>query len=80
MGNRIPDGLIFYSKAGFQLISQKRAIVPKMIFLGQGSIVKREYNFWKEFIGYRTIFNEFKAFKTTLNEIKILLDNDIIWT
>ena len=76
-GNRIPDDLIFYSKAGFQLISQKRAIVPKMIFLGQGSIGKREYNFWKEFIGYRIISNEGKAFKTTLNEVKALLDNDI---
>ena len=72
-GNRIPDDLIFYSKVGFQLISQKRAIVPKMIFLGQGSIGKREYNCWKEFIGYRIISNEGKAFKTTLNEVKSLL-------
>jgi len=76
-GNRIPDDLLFYSKAGFQLISQKRAIPPKMIFLGQGGIGKREYNFWKEFIGYNIISNEGKAFKTTLNEIKTLLDADI---
>ena len=42
-GKRIPEELIFYSKAGFQMISQKKAAVPKMIFMGQGSIGKREY-------------------------------------
>lgn len=28
-GSRIPEELIFYAKAGFQMISQKRADVPK---------------------------------------------------
>lgn len=57
-GKRIPEELIFYAKAGFQMISQKRADAPKMIFLGQGSIGKREYEFWKEIIGYEIMFGE----------------------
>ena len=32
-GKRIPEELIFYSKAGFQMISQKKAAVPKMILV-----------------------------------------------
>ena len=50
-GKRIPEELIFYAKAGFQMISQKRADAPKMIFLGQGSILERDYrirnNVWR---------------------------------
>lgn len=57
-GSRIPEELIFYAKAGFQIISQKRADAPKMVFLGQGSIGKREYEFWKDIIGYEIIFGE----------------------
>ena len=68
-GKRIPEELIFYAKAGFQMISQKRADAPKMIFLGQGSIGKREYEFWKEIIGYEIIFGEGKCFRTTWKEI-----------
>lgn len=76
-GNRIPDDLLFYSKAGFQLISQKRATPPKMIFFGQSSIGKREYNYWKNLIGYEIVSNEGRTFKTTLKEIQSLLDNDV---
>ncbi|GFI24738.1 hypothetical protein IMSAGC011_03542 [Lachnospiraceae bacterium] len=52
---RISEELIFYSKADFQMIFQKKAAVPKMIFMGQGSIRKWEYEFWKEIIGYEVI-------------------------
>lgn len=76
-GNRIPDDLLFFSKAGFGLISQKRAIPPKMIFLGQYSIGKKEYNYWKDMIGYEIIANEGKTFKTTLKEIQALVDQEI---
>lgn len=76
-GNRLPDDLLFYSKVGFQLISQKKAVSPKMIFLGQGSIGKREYNYWKELLGYTVISGEGKVFKSTFKDIKDLLDNDI---
>lgn len=76
-GSRIPEELIFYAKAGFQMISQKRADVPKMIFLGQGSIGKREYEFWKEIIGYEIISGEGKCFRTTWSEICELLDQEI---
>ena len=55
-GKRIPEELIFYSKAGFQMISQKKAAVPKMIFMGQGSIGKREYEFWKGIITLKQNF------------------------
>lgn len=74
---RIPEELIFYSKAGFQMISQKKATVPKMIFMGQSSIGKREYNFWSEIIGYKVIADEGKCFQTTWKKIKALLDQDI---
>lgn len=76
-GNRIPDDLLFFSKAGLGLISQKRAIPPKMIFLGQCSIGKKEYNYWKDMIGYEIIANEGKTFKTTLKEIQALVDQEI---
>lgn len=76
-GNRIPEELIFYAKAGFQMISQKRADAPKMVFLGQGSIGKREYEFWKDIIGYEIIFGEGKCFRTTWSELCELLDREI---
>ena len=76
-GNRIPEELIFYSKAGFQMISQKKAAVPKMIFLGQGSIGKREYEFWKGIMGYEVIAGEGKCFRTTWKNVRELLDLDI---
>lgn len=76
-GSRIPEELIFYAKAGFQMISQKRADVPKMVFLGQGSIGKREYEFWKDIIGYDIIFGEGKCFRTTWSELCELLDREI---
>lgn len=76
-GKRIPEELIFYSKAGFQMISQKKAAVPKMIFLGQGSIGKREYEFWKGIMGYEVIAGEGKCFRTTWKNVRELLDWDI---
>lgn len=76
-GKRIPEELIFYSKIGFQIISQKKANVPKMVFLGQGSIGKREYAFWKDLIGYKVIHGEGKCFRTTWKEIQHLLDKEI---
>ena len=76
-GKRIPEELIFYSKAGFQMISQKKAAVPKMIFMGQGSIGKREYEFWKGIIGYEVIADEGKCFRTTWKNVRELLNQDI---
>lgn len=76
-GKRIPEELIFYSKAGFQMISRKKAAVPKMIFMGQGSIGKREYEFWKGFIGYEVISGEGKCFRTTWKNVRELSDRDI---
>ena len=76
-GKRMPEELIFYSKAGFQMISQKKAAVPKMIFLGQGSIGKREYEFWKGIMGYEVIAGEGKCFRTTWKNVRELLDLDI---
>lgn len=76
-GKRIPEELIFYSKAGFQMISQKKAAVPKMIFMGQGSIGKREYEFWKEIIGYEVIEGEGKCFRTTWKNVRELLNQNI---
>lgn len=76
-GKRIPEELIFYSKAGFQMITQKKAAVPKMIFMGQGSIGKREYEFWKEIIGYEIIAGEGKCFRTTWKNVRELLDQNI---
>lgn len=76
-GKRIPEELIFYSKVGFQMISHKKAIVPKMIFMGQSSIGKREYEFWSEIIGYKVITDEGKCFQKTLKKVRELLDQDI---
>lgn len=76
-GKRIPEELIFYSKAGFQMISRKKAAVPKMVFMGQGSIGKREYEFWKGIIGYEVIAGEGKCFWTTWKNVRELLDKDI---
>lgn len=76
-GKRIPEELIFYSKVGFQMISQKNSAVPKMIFLGQGSIGKWEYEFWKGIMGYEVIAGEGKCFQTTWKNVRELLDWDI---
>lgn len=59
------------------MISQKRADAPKMIFLGRGSIGKREYEFWKEIIGYEIISGEGKCFRTTWSEMCELLDQEV---
>ncbi|MEM1486176.1 hypothetical protein V6615_15095 [Oscillospiraceae bacterium PP1C4] len=76
-GNRIPEELIFYSQTGFQLISQKRAIPPKMIFLGNTSIGRRQYEFWQDIIGFKMIAGEGKSFKYTITEVKELVDRNI---
>ncbi len=75
--NRIPEELIFFSRIGFQMISQKRAAIPKMIFFSHGNIGKDLLNRWKDIIGYNIISDEGKSFRTTLSGIKQLLDNDI---
>lgn len=76
-GSRIPDRLLHSSRLGFQLISQKRAMPPKMIFWGHGSIGKNQLNYWKDIIGYSIFSNEGKSFRTTLEEIKQLIDQSI---
>ena len=75
--NRIPEELLFFSRIGFQMISQKRAATPKMIFFNHGNIGKDLLNRWKDIIGYNIISDEGKSFRTTLSRIKQLLDNDI---
>lgn len=76
-GNRIPEELLFFSRPGFQMISQKRANPPKMIFWGQGSIGKDQFNYWRELIGYNIIAEEGKSFRTTREGIKSLIDQNI---
>lgn len=76
-GSRIPEELLFFSRPGFQLISQKRAISPKMIFFGQGSIGKDQFNYWRDLVGYNVITGEGKSFTTTIAEVKALLEKNI---
>lgn len=76
-GVRIPEQLIFYSTAGFQLISQKNAVPPKMLFLGNLSIGKRQYDFWQELIGFQMIAGEGRSFQRTLADIRELIDRGI---
>lgn len=68
---------MFFSRTGFMLISNKRAIPPKMIFLANGSIGRRQYDFWKHIMGYETIESDGKSFKTTLSVIIELIDHNI---
>jgi hypothetical protein len=76
-GERLPEELIFYSRLGFQMISQKKANPPKMIFLSTSSIGRRQYEFFNSIIGFHIYSSEGKAFTTTLSEIKELIDNKI---
>lgn len=76
-GNRMPEDLLFFARTGFMLISQKRAIPPKMIFLANGSIGSNQYNFWKSIMGYDVIASEGKSFKSTLSNIIELINNNI---
>jgi hypothetical protein len=76
-GNRMPEDLLFFSRTGFMLISQKKATPPKMIFLANGSIGSRQYNFWKKLMGYDIIENEGKSFKYTLSNIIELINKNI---
>lgn len=48
-----------------------------MIFMGQGSIGKWEYEFWKGIIGYEVIADEGKCFRTTWKNVRELLNQDI---
>ena len=73
---RIPDELIFYCQIGFQMITNKNLIPPKMIFLGSG-IGKRQYAFWQDIMGYKIHHSEGRAFTSVMPEIKAFIDNDI---
>lgn len=76
-GKRIPEELLFFSRPGFQLISQKRAPCPKMVFFGQGSIGKDQFKYWRGLIGYNLIAGEGKSFKTTMAQVKSLFEQNI---
>lgn len=76
-GKRIPEELLFFSRPGFQLISQKRAPCPKMVFFGQGSIGKDQFKYWQNLIGYNLIAGEGKSFKTTMTQVKSLFEQNI---
>lgn len=76
-GERIPEELVFYSRLGFQLISQKRVDPPKMIFLSNSGIGRRQFEFWQGLMNYHIYSSEGKTFKTTLSEIRELVDKGI---
>ena len=76
-GKRIPEELLFFSRPGFQLISQKRAPCLKMVFFGQGSIGKDQFKYWRGLIGYNLIAGEGKSFKTTMAQVKSLFEQNI---
>ena len=76
-GARIPEELLFFARPGFQMISQKRAVPPKMVFWGQGSIGKDQFNFWKDLVGYHIIAGEGKSYKSTAANIKLLVEQGI---
>lgn len=75
--SRIPEELLFYARTGFQMISNKRATPPKLVFFSSGSIGRRQYEFWKDILNYTLITKEGRSFSTTLKEIKTLIDKDI---
>lgn len=74
--NRIPDELVFYCQLGFQMISNKNSIPPKMIFLGSG-IGKRQYEFWRNIMGYKIHYSEGRTFKSVITKIRELIDSNI---
>lgn len=76
-GKRLPEELLFFSRPGFQLISQRQATPPKMVFWGQGSIGKNQFEYWRDLIGYNLIAGEGKSFKTTISQIQSLLEQEI---
>lgn len=76
-GRRIPEELLFFSRIGFQMISNQRSWVPKMLFLSHSGIGRQLLEFWQEPIGYQLHCGEGKSFKTALAEIKELLDRKI---
>ena len=76
-GARIPEELLFFARPGFQMISQKRAAPPKMVFWGQGSIGKDQFNYWKDLVGYHIIAGEGKSYKSTVANIKALVEQKI---
>lgn len=76
-GARIPEELLFFARPGFQMISQKRAVPPKMVFWGQGSIGKDQFNFWKDLVGYHIIAGEGKSYKSTVANIKALVEQKV---
>jgi len=76
-GKRIPEELIHYSSTGFMLLSQKRANPPKMISLASCDIGRRQYELWKDLMGYNIIADEGKEFKGTLERIRELIDKEI---
>lgn len=74
--SRIPDELIFYCQLGFQMITNKSFIPPKMIFLGSG-IGKRQYEFWQDIMGYKIYYSEGRSFNSVMTKMKELIDNNI---
>lgn len=76
MQSRIPDELIFYCQLGFQMITNKNFMPPKMIFLGSG-IGKRQYEFWQDIMGYKIHYSEGRSFNSVMTKMKELIDNNI---
>lgn len=48
-----------------------------MIFFGQGSIGKNQFTYWSDLIGYNLVAGEGKSFKTTMDQVKSILDQKI---
>lgn len=76
-GERIPEKLVSNVRTGFMFLSNKRMNPPKMIFMMQMNIGKQLFEFWSGKMRFNLFSSGGKTYKTTLSEIKELIDSDI---
>ncbi len=74
-GSRIPDQLMasISFQIGFMYIKQKNAVIPRMVFWGNG-IGNRQYSFLENVIGYKVSGSQGTSFKHALKRAKDYID------
>lgn len=76
-GQRFPEELIINACMGFQIISNKNAPAPRMIFLSYSRVGRTQYDFWAQRLGYRLLSGEGRVFPTAWSEVTQLIDQEI---
>lgn len=76
-GQRFPEELLINACMGFQIIANKNAPAPRMIFLSYSRVGRTLYDFWAQRLGCSLISGEGRAFPAAWSEVTQLIDRGI---